>query len=128
EVALPDPDLGPVDRGHLDDGLDPVDVEPEGDEELEGVGVASRGAEGFGESAESRADVSDTVVAFRLRALGARLGDVAEQRDREDGPPDGDADEGPPRRDAGVGEAEEFGPLDHDQVDEEEQPATEVPD
>src|SRR5690606_38643865 len=79
EVALPDPDLGPVDRGHLDDGLDPVDVEPEGDEELEGVGVASRGAEGFGESAESRADVSDTVVAFRLRALGARLGDVAEQ-------------------------------------------------
>src|SRR5690606_13555281 len=93
EGSLPEAELGPVDHCEPLDRVDPVDVEPEREQELERLAVLADLAERLAQPAEGD---GDGVGAERFAGLHAsgRLGHVAEDRDGEDEPPDRDAEEG----------------------------------
>ena len=77
-----------IDRRHPDDGADAVVVDQERHQQQEGLLVGPKVLEGLGEMRERRAErAGDTLTA--PAAGRRRLGNPAEERDGEDGPPDG---------------------------------------
>jgi hypothetical protein len=121
-----DADLGAVDGGHADDRLDAVVVEEKGHQHEERLPVAAQLLEGFAKPGEGR---RDRVVRRRLVALEAprRLGDAAEERNREGAPPDRHADERQLDGRQRVGQPEGGRHQNPEQVDDEEEAAAEIP-
>ncbi len=98
---LVDADLGAVDGRHADDRADAVVVDQEGQQHQEALAVAAELARRLGQPSQSGPDRA-LAAEFVAGEDGLRLGHAAEQRDREDEPPDGDRQEGQPGGQGGL--------------------------
>ena len=120
-----DADLVAVGGGHADDRVDRVVVDEEREQQQPGVAVVAQVANAASQPSQGGAQraLPGCLAGVFPRP---RLGDVAEERDREEHPPHGHAQEREPGGGASVGEPERGRARDHPQVEGEEQAAAEV--